>query len=152
VAELILGELIGLRARINTRFLQDLLRGVLADADNISQRNPNGLVIGDINTNYTWHVNSLSYPIAYHPTLRKLPLALLMPRIRTNDPHNALAADNPAILTYTFDGTSDFHWLYLPAIGLSCTDEHRSTPLMESVANDEAQSGLDSNHTVTSQQ
>jgi len=43
----------------------------------------------------------------------RLPLALLMPRIRTNDPHNTPTTDNPAILTYTFYGTSNFHLPYL---------------------------------------
>ena len=74
-----------------------------------------------------------------------------MARIRTNDPHNALAADNPAILTYTLYGTSDFHWPYLSATGLP-KHERGSFLLTGAVANAEVRSGLDSNHKVTFQQ
>jgi hypothetical protein len=60
-AKLILRQFAGFRALINSGFLQNLPGRVFAYTTYIGQRNPYRLVIGNINTNYTRHINS-SYP------------------------------------------------------------------------------------------
>jgi len=38
-----------------------------------------------------------------------LTLTLFMARIRADNMHNALAADNPAVFAHTANGTTNFH-------------------------------------------
>jgi len=62
-AKLVFTELAGLCTSFDTRFFQNLFRGIFTYTDNISQRNPYRFVIGNINTNYTWQISSFSYPV-----------------------------------------------------------------------------------------
>jgi hypothetical protein len=64
VAKLIFAELAGFRAFIDPGLFEYLLRGALAYADNIGQCNPDGLIIGNINTDYTRHISSFSYIVS----------------------------------------------------------------------------------------
>jgi len=64
LAELIFAELVGLGVLVDPGFFQYLPRRALAYADDVSQRNQYGLVVGNINTDYTRHISSFSFLVS----------------------------------------------------------------------------------------
>jgi hypothetical protein len=67
-AKLIFGELAGLCAFFDSGFFQNLFGSISAYTTNTGQWNPYGFVIGNINTNYTGHISSFSYPASLFTT------------------------------------------------------------------------------------
>jgi hypothetical protein len=100
-AKLIFAEFAGLGAFFNLGLLQNHFRSMPTYTMNIGQRNPYRFIIRNINTYYTGHISSL-----------QLTLALFVPWVGTNHPHNTFATNNLAIFTYTFHRTSNFHFAY----------------------------------------
>jgi hypothetical protein len=116
LAKLIFGELVRLGGFFDPGFLQYLPRRTQTDTDNISQCNQYGLVVGNINTDYTRHISSFSflvYSFKIDPDNSKLTLTLFVSRVCTDHSHDAFAANDLAILTNTFYRTSYFHKYHL---------------------------------------
>jgi hypothetical protein len=100
-AKLIFGEFAGLCVLVYLGLFQNLLGGMSAYTIDIGHRDPYRLLIWNINANNTRHTGS-SFTCSSIAQSLQSALALLMPGVYANHPHNASAADNLAILTYTF--------------------------------------------------
>src|SRR5207249_1093575 len=79
--------------------LTHLHRRGRADAVDVAQRDVRRLVVGEVHTQDTRHARALL----------ALPLTLLVTRVSANDVQPAVAADQLAVLTNTFDTGANFH-------------------------------------------
>ena len=118
------------------------------DPEDVRQRDLDRLVVRNVNTYDTRHIIFPScHIIQHHDTHRGhtallLALPLLVPGVRADHPHHALAADDLAVLTDSFYGTSDFHSISRLSGSATTSADRRS--------NCEAQSGPWSGRTATS--
>src|SRR5882672_1093703 len=92
--QLVFRDVLDLGLRIHARFLQDLIRQRLADAEDVGQGDPRLFVRRNFDAAYASHA---------------LPLPLLVFRIRADHPHAPLATDDLTLLTDPFDGRSHLH-------------------------------------------
>jgi hypothetical protein len=86
------GQIVALTIQRYVRLLEDPMRHRTADTVDVRKRDFHPLVPGQFDSGYSGH-----------RILLWLTLALLMTRIRTKNPHHALAAHDLAVLANLFD-------------------------------------------------
>src|SRR4051812_17666782 len=94
--DLVLGEVLDLRVRVDAQLREDLVRGRLADSVDVRETDLNALVEGDVHPRDASQSSSL-------------PLSLLVSRVLADDENPPVAADDLALLAHRLDRRSYLH-------------------------------------------